>query len=422
MKNVVALIVMWVVAINLVNADTLTLHDCQKMAEINYSFLKNQTLTQEITTIKVKQINDKWKPEILFNGQVLYQSDVLKLPISSPGFDIPQLPHERYQATLDLQQILYDGGLNRGQKQLEKIKGVHQIKEIETDILKLRLSVNEVYFSILLTQKSDRILSQTLNILEEKEKYLASALSGGIISDTELLKIQSEIIKVNQQILENNTNFDTSRKILEWLIGENIEGRVLSEPSSPHLKIPELNRPELASANARKEILQTQNNLISTQLRPKISLFASGGVGYPNPYNFYEIDISPFYVFGARVSWKFWDWKTSSKEKQVSKGQEHLLDNQIKNINNTIEIQLTKVRGEMEKYEQMIVQDREMVNISEKIRNLSSIRLNEGVVSSAEYLDDVNAEKMARLNLEVHKIQWIKAIINYYTEMGNINL
>ena len=76
----------------------------------------------------------------------------------------------------------------------------------------------------------------------------------------------------------------------------------------------------------------------------------------------------------------------------------------------------------MEKYEQMIVQDKEMVNISEKIRNLSSIRLNEGVVSSAEYLDDVNAEKMARLNLEVHKIQWIKAIINYYTEMGNINL
>lgn len=62
--------------------------------------------------------------------------------------------------------------------------------------------------------------------------------------------------------------------------------------------------------------------------------------------------------------------------------------------------------------------DQELVTAQEKIRKLSSIRFDEGIISSSEFLDDVNAEKLARLNMEVHKVLWIKAGINYNTEKG----
>jgi outer membrane protein TolC len=397
----------------------LTLQECQELARANYSNLKNQVLYQDIYELKTGKWQTNWLPQLSLNGQVMYQSDVFQLPFTPPGIEIVKLPHERYQASLDVSQPIYDGGVVRAQKMLEREQMSIQMKDIDVELHQVKTAVNEVFFSILLMQKTDSILISTIDLLQEKERALKSAIQGGIAASYDLLRLETETLKVRQQMIENEHGLKSSIQVLEILIGQKIGGDRLVEPDP--IAIPEdlvPDRPEIRSLTARQEMMHFQQHLANTNLRPRVSLFASAGVGYPNPFNFYEVDISPFYVLGAKANWKIWDWQSTAKENQIIKVQAEIMENNKINIDRGISLQLSRANSEEEKYRRLMGHDKEMVVAREKIRQLSSMRFDEGIISSSEYLDDVNAEKLARINLEIHKIKWIKAGINVLTELG----
>lgn len=400
-------------------ADSLTLQECQQLAHENYPNLKNQDLYREVFSLHSERLHTNWLPQVSINGQMSYQSDVFQLPFAPPGMEVAKLPNDRYQATIDIVQPIFDGGVTKSLKLLEKENLSVQIKDMDTELLQIKKTVDETFFSVLLLQKTDSILANTLQLLMEKQKTVQSAFRGGVAANTELLKMETEIIKLRQQITENDLNRKHALQILEILIGKRLNNISLVEPDPIELQEDiGLNRPEILSLTARQEVLHAQQNLLNHNLRPKVSVFASAGFGYPNPYNFYDLDLSPFYVIGAKANWKIWDWQSTAKEAQTLKVQSEIIENNKLNIDRNISIQLHRLRSYVDKYKKLMEHDQELVTAQEKIRKLSSIRFDEGIISSSEFLDDVNAEKLARLNMEVHKVLWIKAGINYNTEKG----
>lgn len=72
------------------------------------------------------------------------------------------------------------------------------------------------------------------------------------------------------------------------------------------------NRPELALFDLQKQQVLAAADLIDAQWKPKVAAFATTGLGYPDPLNFFDDKISPYFIGGVQFSWKFWDWKQAS--------------------------------------------------------------------------------------------------------------
>ena len=54
-----------------------------------------------------------------------------------------------------------------------------------------------------------------------------------------------------------------------------------------------------------------------------------------------------------------------------------------------------------------------------RVKQTFSVQLEQGVISSADYIREVNAEDQARQNLVLHETQWLMAKAKYQFSAGN---
>lgn len=79
------------------------------MALIKYPLAKQADLLKRKSTYEINNLNKGKLPKIDLNAQTTYQSEVTQLPIRSPNVTINPLNKDQYRATLDVNQLLYNG-------------------------------------------------------------------------------------------------------------------------------------------------------------------------------------------------------------------------------------------------------------------------------------------------------------------------
>ena len=133
-----------------------------------------------------------------------------------------------------------------------------------------------------------------------------------------------------------------------------------------------------------------------------------------------NVNFDDFYMIGARLSWKPWDWNLSRKQKEVLDIQNEIINSQKETFDKNVKIDLENKIAEIRKAEELISRDRELIELREKISKSVSSQLDNGVITSSQYLTEINAEASAKLDLESHKIQLVKAKLDYQAALGNL--
>ena len=90
----------------------------------------------------------------------------------------------------------------------------------------------------------------------------------------------------------------------------------------------------------------------------------------------------------------------------------------VMNIFNT-KIILTQQNIEVNKYEQLISKDNEIILLRENIKTTSKVQLEFGAITAIDYLTNINAEDQAKQNLLLHQIQLLLAEYNSLSTSGN---
>jgi len=153
--------------------------------------------------------------------------------------------------------------------------------------------------------------------------------------------------------------------------------------------------------------------------KPKLSAFAQVGYGRPG-FNMFYTDFDKFYLVAARLNWNIWDWKQSNRESQIYEIQSNIIENQKETFNKNLQISAEKELSDIQKYDELIKQDNEIITLREKIVNTASSQLDNGIITSSEYMSEHNNSLQAKLNLEIHKIQLMKAKVDYLNLTGNM--
>ncbi len=392
---------------------------------------KNSELASSAKNISLRanledeKLSSRYYPEINVFAKAQYQSDVTKIDIDIPipGFqaDFPEMPKDQYQAGVSINQIIWDGGSISALKSSNMFSSALEKKTLEADIYKNLSQVNNYYFSALITDKRKSILDNMITTFEEKLKKIETMVTNGLLPESYQLELQAEILKI-----ENQSENSVKQKAILINNLTTLTGIKFINISSLEYKIPEitddfiLERPEIEVFESSKNLINQSVEILGSAYIPKISAFGNFVYGRPG-LNMFDDKFSPYFIAGVQANWNIWSKGNNNRDKQIAEIKAEEIDNSRSEFERNIRLISESYKVSIENLTNTIKKDREILILRERISAEAESRLTNGVITSSDYIEILNKEKDAEMNLELHKIELNKAKADLLVLLGQTN-
>jgi outer membrane protein TolC len=397
----------------------LTLERAQQLARDNYPLLQQKQVLDSILRLQVKNTNSAYLPQAELNGQATYQSDVTEIPFKVPGVNIPEFAKDQYRATIDVKQLLYDGGATRQQRQLQAIQQQTEQQRVEVELYKVKQQVTQTYFSALLAEEYIKAARLNQADIRQRIDRLSAGVQHGTVLPSSVNMLKAELLKTEQQELSAAASRQGNLAVLELLTGYEAPGPVklalpaaVAAPGTDSLVRPELQLYRLQSAS-----LNQQARLTATRPMPRVSAFVQGGYGRPG-LNMLNNDFSTFYMGGIRLNWTLWNWRYHRTEQHILRLQQRNIDHQSETFTLNTRAQLAQQRTDIDRLLQTLEKDDDILALRTSVKESSAVQLDNGVITVHDYITDLNAVMQARIDQSTHQVQLALARINYQLIKG----
>lgn len=419
MRKLISLL-LFTCAISWVYGQELSLDSCQSLARKNHPLLRQAGIIDEISQLRQQNIQVLNLPQFDLSMRASWQSDVTKISLSIPGFKGPQpLSKDQYKAYVDIKQKLYDGGIAKTQAKIEEADRLVSRQQTETELYKIKETVNTLYFNALIIQENLKIVDLKKETLDANIKTVNSAVTNGVALPNELDQLKAEKLLTDQQETELKSSRQTTLGLLEIVTRANItEQSIFSIPVILNINSTnEAVRPEITLFTLQKSKLDQSEEILKISRKPYVYAFSQAGYGRPG-LNMLNNNLADWYMIGAGLSWNLWDWHKSTHDRASLKLQKELINTNLDNFNRSVKMSLEQEENNFQKIKKLLTSDEQLIIIKDQISKRSASALQYGTMTSADYLRDLNSSLQAKANLETRKIQLIQSSVNYQTIKG----
>lgn len=383
-----------------------------------YPLLKQQAATDRATALQLRNIRTGYLPQAELNGKATYQSDVVAIPIKLPNVNIPTMPKDQYNLSLDVRQLIYDGGAIAGQRELQLARQQADRQKVEVDLHQLRQQVTQVYFNALIWDAHITARREMIAEVKQRREKLQAGVDNGTVLASQADMLHAEELKTEQQLEEALNGKQAALATLALLTGKpEAEMNALILPSPAETGDQPLQRPEQALFRYQQEVLRRQGDLTGSQTRPKVSAFVQGGYGRPG-LNLLSDKFDFYYMGGLRLQWSVWNWHTQRTERAVLQEQERGVEAQLEAFDLQTRARLLQQKSEINTLSAAMVKDQEIVALRGRVKNVSAAQLDNGVMTVHDYLSDLYAETSAIIAGKTREIQYVYATIQYQVIKG----
>jgi outer membrane protein TolC len=420
MKKLITIILLFVIATTIKSQNVLTLEKCYEKSRANFPLIKQK---EYIAKSKEYNVSNVWKgyyPQITISGQATYQSDVTSLPISLPGMKIDPLSLDQYKAVADVSQTIWDGGIMSAQAGIQRSSADVDDQKIEIEMLKVKDRINQIYFGILLFNEQivqTDLVKKDLNAGLDK---LNAAFANGTATKTNVDVLKAELLKTDQREIELKSSRKSFVNMLGLLINESLDETLkLKLPEIANVfESNEINRPELKLYSSQESLIENQSGITLAKILPKASLFFQGGYGKPT-LNMLKNSFDWYYIAGARLTWSPSNLYTYGNESEINELNKKSVEAQKEAFLLNTNLSLKQQIGEIDKLKELIKVDKEIITIRTSVKESTKAQLENGVITSSDYIRELNNEDQAKQNLSIHTIQLLLAWQNYKLTAGN---
>ncbi len=399
--------------------ENLSLEKCYALAEVNYPKSKQSDLVKEQSDLNTEIIKTKKYPKIDFDAQATYQSDVIHFPTENPGLLIELPNKDQYKATLTLNQLIYGGGTIDAAIAEENAKSITQLQKVNVELYQLKPRINQIYFSLLLTQEKKEILLAKQKQVEEKLKEIKAGIKYGAVLPTSDAILEAELLKLQQQLTDIESTKQNLIQTLEKYIGSPVlDTSSFTYPENTIDLSKSLNRPEMELFNLQKTQIDNTSSMLQKNRLPKVYGFAQGGYGNPG-LNMLDNSFQAFYYVGLKLNWNVFDWNKTKKQTQALELNKQIIESEKEEFKLQTNIQLEQQAIEVAKYNEFINSDQTIIHLQKHILKTAESQLKNGVITSSDYMDQLTDLYEAEINLKTHQIQLLLAQANYTVIQGN---
>ena len=405
--------------------DSVTLDYCYKLAAMNFPLARQKDLLTGSSELRVKNISKNWLPQMNLNGSASLQSDVTAFAIPRiaglPPIESPTISKDWYKLTFDVSQSLYEGNVTAYQKKLEGMNLSADQKALQIELYKLKDRLNQVFLSIFLIRENESLLMNSKEQLDVKLKEVRSAVANGVQLASNADAIEAELLRIDQALTEIKVDRTAAFKILSELTSTEI-------PETAQLVFPKTQISSYTFENKRfeAELFDIQESrtvvmkdMVTTKWNPKVSAYGQLGYGRPG-LNMLSNSFDPLWLVGAKLTWNFFNWNQNKNEKKIYGIQGEIIKSQKDAFDKNLQITTETNLAQIMKLSEMLQKDEEIINLRTRITKTASSQLDNGVITSSDYISRMNEEIQARLNLQLHRVQLELAKLTYLYNLGKL--
>ena len=412
-----------VFAFQLISAQSFTLEDCWQKARNNYPLVKQYGLIEKTAEYNLSNANKGYLPQLNISAKATYQSDVTELPealIRRLGITMEGLSKDQYQVAAEASQLIWDGGVINAQKKVTNATKEVEKQKVEVDLYALNERVNQLFFSVLLINeqlKQNEILQDEL---QTNYKKVEAYKQNGVANQADLDAIKVEQINAEQRKIELlNTKTAYLKMLSNFTKMEIDENATLIRPEKNLFVLQDTvnYRPELNLFAAQNKFYENQKKMVNAGNIPKLSAFLQGGYGKP-ALNMFANEFAPFYIGGIRFSWNlsgFYSTKNNISKLDISK-QNVAIQKETFLFNTDLKNEQDKLA--IKNLQALLNTDDDIIRLRENIKKVAVSKVENGTLTVADLIREINAENQAKQLKSLHEIQLIKRL---YEVKNNIN-
>ena len=403
----------------------LNLGELHRAAEASDPRARELTLLQQQGALRDRNIAVQRLPSLGLEGQAQYQSDAPSSPVTNAaGNPIFQAPKATYDSFLRVEQRLFDPTVSR-QAAVQRAQLAEDQSRVRTALYTLRQQVNDAFFAAALLDQRAGVLTAAIADLAARATEMDARVKEGTAVFADFAAIEASRIQRQQEEDELRTN---SRAALERLA--TIVGRPIAPAAVPVLPdlttavsqaraggTPAKNRPEFAQFARTRERLQQQREAAVAQTQPKVAAFGRLGYGRPG-LNFIRDEFDTYGVGGIRLQWNAWTWGTPTRESEIARLQSEIVTAEEDAFARTLEQSTTTDVATIERLERTLASDSQIITLREAVEQAARARMQEGVMTAAEYVSRQSELVQARFARASHEVELAQARARLLVTLG----
>lgn len=403
-------------------AQELTIENCYELARNNYPLIKTKALIEQSKEYSIANIQSGFLPQVSLNAQATYQSAVTQVPLSVPGFEIETLSKDQYKIYGEVSQTVYDGGTIKNQKQLTETSSRIEDQKLEVELYQIRERINQLFFGILLVEEQTDQVKLLQKDLQRNINHTESAIRNGTAFKTSLDILHAEYLKAEQRVIEMNAARHAYLSMLGQFINQSLpESTTLVKPQVLAIaNEPEIVRPELTLLNYQNDLYKSQYQLGKTKNLPRVGLFLQAGYGRP-ALNMLLNDFDTYYIGGVRLNWTLGGLYNSKRDKELFTLNTQRIEVQRENFLFNTSLVTNQQQQELDKLRKLIDVDDQIIALRERITKTAEVQQENGVITTNDYLRELNAEDQAKQSKLLHEMQLLMAMYAYQNTIGTQN-
>lgn len=402
---------------------SITLDDCQTLARQNYPLIRQRALIEQTKTYSLANAAKGYLPQLNLSGQATYQNqtvDFSESPLGAlaGGIALPRISKDQYKVSAQVDQLLYDGGTIRLTKALRQTDALIQAKNLDISLYALRERVNNLFFGIALLDEQQQLTALRKADIQSGINQVEGALANGTAYRSSLNELKAELIRADQSATEQRATRRAYVTMLATLIHQPLDETTQFVRPQPQPLAPVINRPELGLYAYQKRLYDVQEEQLRSALRPKVNAFFQANYGRPT-FNIISNQFGFFWIGGLRFNWNLGAlYTTLRNDRQLLSISRSQVELQRETFLLNTNLSLTQQQSEVLKYEELIGQDDQLVELRASVKQSANAQLQNGVITTRDYVSQVNAESEARQTRLLHQIQRLQAQYNHNTTAG----
>ncbi len=405
--------------------DSLRLATLQDTAVMRDPRGRELALLMAQSRLRQQNLTAERRPTLAIQGQAQYQSDVARIPITLPGgISVPTPPHDTYDAHLAAGQTLYDPSIGP-RHAVEDAQLAESQARLRAELYPLRQNVSDAFFAALQAQSQIAELVLTITDLEAQHRVAAARVHEGTALPSEEKALRAEILRRQQSLAEAAASRRAALAILTDLTGTSHDSTTALGSTDLAAQVARArdslsilrSRPEYQQFARSRALLEQQERARKAQDLPRVSAFGRAGYGRPG-LNPLSTRFDSYWLTGVQLQWSPWTWGAGSRDREILALQRQIISAEEQQFTDNLRRGTEQDLATIDRLETSARDDDEIVALRESILSETRARFNEGVVTSADYVDRQTDVLSARIARALHRVELAQARARFLNTLG----
>ena len=407
--------------------DTLRLSQLQEFAVGSDPRAAQLDLLRSASELRRAAIGSERLPQLGINARASHQSDITSPSDVFPGSGFPALPRDQWQTTLDVEQLLYDGGDVSRRRELERARQAEAAAGVGVALYGLRSEVNNAFFSAFLLQQRAAELEALVSDLDARLAAVRARVEAGTALGRDAAEIEAERVRATLDRDEAVSARRVSLAVLSDLANRAIDTSAVlvlpeeepekSQPITPAALADLRQRPEFEQFRRTRLRLEREAAVNRSENSPRVTAFGQGGVGRPGLDQF-NTTSDWFWQAGIKLQWRPWTWRSAGRKSEALREEQQVVQTEERSLARRLAREVVSNLEDVQRLSRALVQDQQVIALRAEIERQARAQYDEGTITTADYVESRTNVLDARLTLQRHRVELAQARAAYLTTLG----